>query len=324
MDVIALSHGEDLDGIAAATIVRIKYEVPHDRVMYIDYSAGQLKRARDWVKSLSSAGTMLFITDLSVNDSKLDLYREMIMSVKSKGGAVVYLDHHPWGAEAKKCIPTLCDHAVFGEQKECASEIAARYLKVTGANTRRLLRMCHFSDNNIKAESEDERAMIKAYSMAITYYNTLPEKERRDRLVWLSDMIARGDTDNPILKYDADEFERASKERTREMIEDLSFVGNAIAVGFAGSVQPTYAASLIFRKAERPISVYINTDACKGSIRSTGCDISGLAKSLGGGGHPCAAGFEFSIDRYDVKTIHGRTLLLKRIESVARELGLLA
>ena len=322
MDVIALSHSEDLDGIAAATLVRIKYNISHERVMYIDYSTEQLRRASDWVKSMASKATTLFITDLSVNDSKAEMYREIIMSIKSKGGSVIYLDHHPWGEKAQKLVAILCDHAVFGEQKECASEITAKYLKISGPNIKRLLHMCHLSDNNIKADGEPERAMIKTYSMAITYYNTLPEKERLEKLIWFSDTIAEGDMDNPILKYDADEFERVSRERTGEMLEGLSFVGNFIAVGFAGSVQPTYAASLIFRKAERQIAIYINTDACKGSIRSTGRDISGLAKSLGGGGHPCAAGFEFN-NRYDLKTSRGRARLLKRIEASARDLGLL-
>jgi oligoribonuclease NrnB/cAMP/cGMP phosphodiesterase (DHH superfamily) len=323
MDVMSISHSEDLDGIAAATLIRMKYGLPADRVMYIDYSTDRLESAGRWVESLATPETTLFITDLSVNDSKAGIYKKIIMSVKSKGGKVIYLDHHPWSETAAKEVAKMCDHATFGEQKLCASELTAKYLKLKGEGIKRLLHMCHLSDNNIKAKSEAERTMIRRYSMAITYYNTLPEKDKSDKLAWLSDIISKGDMENPIILFDADEFERASKERTMEMLERLIFVGKNIAVGFADTIQPTYAASLIFRKAGRPIAIYVNTDLCKGSIRSTGIDISGIARSMGGGGHPCAAGFEFSKNRYDLRTERGRSLLIKRIESTAKELGLL-
>lgn len=319
MRTISISHCADIDGIGSVAMLLTKYEIKSSDIFLIDYSDGAIKRVERAIRKGKPKDTNLFITDLNANDSKIGTFLSIIRTVKRGGGHVFWFDHHPWSKKAVGAIAPECDKIICGERNECATDITIRQLGLKSKFVKEFRRVCHISDLALPQRGRRTKQLIKTYAMGIASYNTRPESQSQRRLVALAKALASGRFTNGDVTAEARRFDEISRKRIREMVKDLSLVGDKIAVGFAKSLQSTNACYHIMGASGREIGIFINVDAKRGNLRSKKTNITNLAGAFGGGGHPCASGFSFG-NRYDVSTKKGRLKLLDKIDTAAAKL----
>ena len=214
---------------------------------------------------------------------------------------------------------------MVGENKRfCASEIAIRHFGLKGRFIEKLAKTVHYSDFNITPGGAEYKKLVKKYALGISYYNIICTRETKTRkLRLLAAQLADGKLVSRELLSASGKFEKINNERVRKMLADLHPIGKTIAVGFSKGVQSTFACWKIIKKSKRDIAVLVSTESGKASLRSVKSDVTALARSFGGGGHPHASGFEIGA-RYNLKTKNGREQLISQIERNSRELGLVS
>ncbi|MGI0141166.1 MAG: hypothetical protein ACREBF_00740 [Candidatus Micrarchaeales archaeon] len=321
-NIAVLSHNADIDGVGAASLLKIKYNIPSNRLFFSGYAKEGILYAEGKLKKFYGKDFVLFITDLSLNDPTILVWMSLIKRIKAKGGKVFWFDHHPWSEKAIKKVASLCDVAIVGENaKFCATEITQREMQLDTPFVREFCKVVHYSDFNIKADTERHREMVKVYALSITTWTKSKSNEAiQKKLRHITEVIASRRFTDSRMTTASRNFEKLNNMRVEKMLAKLTLVGRSIAVGYATGVQSTYACGMVIKKSGRDIAIVIDPKQGKGSIRSVKSDISGLAKSLSGGGHPHASGFEIDLKKYPLNSEAGRTRLMEKISMEASKL----
>jgi oligoribonuclease NrnB/cAMP/cGMP phosphodiesterase (DHH superfamily) len=316
-----ISHSSDIDGVASASFLRIKYNIPLKNIFFSDYSVESIESAYSEIKKLIRHGVLLFVADIGMNKKLVKSLKNMIVEINKWDGSVIWFDHHVWDRKDILEVANLCRIAAVGENSRyCATEITRKYLHLDTPFAKKLARIVHYSDFNLKPKNKEYMNLIKIYALALTKYNMLPYKKRTDELREVVEVISSGNFTNKKLENDAYLFERENTERIKNMLGDVLTIGRDIAVGFAYGVQSTQACQALIEKTGADIGMYVNPKNRKGHMRSIRADCSILANALGGGGHPHASGFEVSkkYGKLDIKK--NRNIFVKDVEKIAKEL----
>lgn len=318
--VLVLSHREDIDGIASAALVKLKYGVPDSNIFYSDYTERMLRSVYNGIARLNPISPTLFITDLNANDHLIPVLRDIMTLVRRRGGKVIWIDHHPWSTKCTAALVPLCASVIAGESRMCATELIMRRLKMHGPFLTRLAMLVRCSDFDIRPRSRKDAELVRAYGFGISYYNMLCSESVGDKKIRsLASSIADGKFTNRDLLRSASTFKRISRQRIIAMKGDLHILGD-ICVGFSKSVTYREACTAMLRATKRSIVIYVNTDNGKTSVVSRGPDITRLAWAFNGGGHPHASGFKLDTEKYRVKSSSGRGLFLRDLAREASRL----
>ncbi len=295
MDAISITHGNDIDGIGSAALIRMRVGISLDRIFFTDYSREGVSRVRKAVESISEANgrTDLFITDLGMNKTLLGEYAQIIRAARKGGGRVIWMDHHVWNDEALRKVAGLCDVAIVGENKRyCATEITYRNLGIKGAFAREFVKLVHYSDFNLRPRKEWMRKMIGTYAMSITGYNTLKSQESKEKkLRHVVDVVSGGRFSDKRIESDAALFGRINRRKIAVMLKGLYEINEYASAGFSENIQSTQGCGAIMEKTGCDIAVYVNVAKSTVHLRSAKRDTTRLSSVLGGGGHPHASGF---------------------------------
>lgn len=320
-NIAVLSHNADIDGVGAATLIKIKYNLPSNRLFFSGYNKESILFAEKRMRKFYKKGFTLFITDLSLNDPVIDTWSKIIKTIKAKGGRVYWFDHHPWSKEAIKKVAKECEVAIVGEnEKYCATEIARMELGLATPFIDEFTRIVHYSDFNLKPKDARSRNLIKIYALSLTSFTKSKSGESMlKNLRHYADVISgRRFTDEKITN-ESKRFEKLNNERIKKMLKEVYLVGSKIAVGFAQGVQSTQGCRALIDATGRDIGIVVDPVAGKGSFRTIKSDISGLAVRLGGGGHPHAAGFEINMKKNPLDSKVRREKFVQIIQKQATE-----
>jgi uncharacterized protein len=324
MKIVSITHASDIDGVASAALIKMKYGVPSDRLFFTDYSEKGLAYAKDSLgKTLrGKERVVLFLADVGINDSLYLEFLDLVKSVKKRGGVVIWLDHHVWGGKELEEIAGRCDLAIVGEnRKYCATEITGKVLGIGTNFTNRLVKIVHYSDFNITPRDRKIYDLVGVYAMSTAFYNTLGYRARDRGLRHIAEVLASGRfTDGKILR-DARAFERLNNSRIAKMLKDLYSAGDGVSIGFSEDVQSTRACAAISEKTGADVSICVKPRDGKASIRSSIMDCMPLVKSLGGGGHPHAAGFKVDVRRFN--HFRGKADRLRFAGFIEKKIGIL-
>ena len=311
--IAVISHADDLDGIASAALIKIRFGVPLSNLFFTNYSKRTVQSIADMIKKIDVK--YLFITDTGPNEQTTPIFKNIIAGLKKKGAAVIWLDHHEWNAHELEVLARKCDIAIVGENKKaCATEIVRSFLGLSKPFETELAKITHFSDFNIMPKNKRYARIIKNYALGIAYFNMthrFPEQNRN--LVELVKLVSEGKIENEMIKRSARTFEKLNKARVKKMISSLH-VGNGFAIGFSRTVQATYACGEIIRKSGMDIGMFVDTDTGKVHMRSVNGNVACIAKLFGGGGHPHAAGFSLSEKLQGRLDKKAREMLIEKIE----------
>lgn len=303
MNIISVTHANDIDGLGSAALIKIKYKVPSERIFFTDYSEKGVAYVRKAVERIASKekGTVLFLTDLGVDRILVSHYRKMIQKVKRNGGRVIWLDHHIWTEYALQEVAGICDVAIVGEnEKYCATEITYRNLKVKGKFAKEFSDLVHYSDFYLKPPKKETARLIGIYDMSIMLCNTLEPYEKRDHaLRHIVEVLAsRRFSDKKILG-DARKFGKINEERVTRMLKNLYKAGDNAYIGFSQNLKSTEGCVAIMDKTGCDLGIYVNIVNGTAHLRSRRCDTTKLSMPLGGGGHSHASGFPVNMKRFN-------------------------
>lgn len=297
-------------------MLRLKYQIPLSSLFFADHSTKTLDYAFNGVEGKAKPGDIVFITDLSPDTSTLAYLKRRVLTLKRRGCAFIWLDHHPW-AKGASGLAAFCYAAIYGENRICATEIAWKALHIQGNYAKKLAGIVHISDFALRPRNKDEGRLLRSYDRALVYFNTLPLARTNSVLRGIAREISSGRIQNMAVDSAAGKLEKMSDINTAAMLRHLHYIRNSIAVGFSSCrIFSDEAKEKMFAQSCKDIVIHIDWDRRTASMRSKSKDISGLARAMGGGGHPHAAGFPLA-DSYDPKKESGRKRLLKDIEKAA-------
>jgi oligoribonuclease NrnB/cAMP/cGMP phosphodiesterase (DHH superfamily) len=147
--LLSISHDKDVDGLNSAAIVwrYAKSKNLDFSVMLTDYGSFEPV----FSKVAKRRETLVIITDLSVDDSLLDVISDGLSRATSQGCRVVWLDHHRWNDRAVGTIQSLPNSPVLKVNHEyCAAEIAHKVLMPRDEISGELARIAHDTDFNLR------------------------------------------------------------------------------------------------------------------------------------------------------------------------------
>ena len=320
MNAIIISHIADMDGISSAALIMRKYKIKKKNVLFADYSVGRLLQIEKQVKEKLQKDTVLFITDIGTNTSTIKIFLRIIASIKKTGGKIFWFDHHTWSYDSIEKVASKCDLAVVGENKLfCAAEITAAELKLTDSFTKKLIKIVHMSDFNIKPKDKNIAEIIKSYVLSTTYYSSFNFSTYARRIGMIADQMSKEVLIPNFVIADGKKFEKLNINRLKKLKENI-LVGTIVSLGFSKYISTNDACACILDNTNSDIGVYLNTETFKCHLRSKINDCSLLATQFGGGGHPHASGFEVNKALYKIKTVNGRKKLFSDICNASNSL----
>lgn len=322
-----VSHGEDIDGIGSASLLKMRYRIDSRDLFFVNHSLEDFENAIRRIMPRMGAGSVVFFTDLSLNRNLVGPASRFVRSVRSRGGSVVWLDHHYWSDEALERVARRCETAIVGENSlACATDITKRYTRLTGDFVERFVGLVHCIDLYLGFDSQPNpawsRSTARTYSMSINYLGGGPFDAKQKRLRRIADVICSGKFLDGRMRDAARSYGRVNKERIKALLQGMDVVAGRMAVGFSREVDSSEACRAMTDRSGADIGVLVKTDSRTASMRSVKSDIAPLATSMGGGGHPHAAGFEVP-RAYDIGKASGRKRLLDDIVRRSRKLGIL-
>ena len=171
--LLSISHDKDVDGLSSAAIVwrYAKSKNMDFSVMLTDYGSFE----QVFSKVAKRRDTLVIITDLSVDDSLLDVISDSLSRATSQGCRVVWLDHHRWNDRAVSTIQSLPNSPVLKVNHEyCAAEIAYRVLMPRDAISGELARIAHDTDFNLR---EMDAAVALTDALTTVRFTAMNKKE---------------------------------------------------------------------------------------------------------------------------------------------------
>ncbi len=286
-------HSADLDGHCSGAIVKLAY--PECEMYPINY-----EDKFPWDDIIQ--GETVFMVDFS-----LQPFHHMIML--NKRANLIWIDHHKSAIE---------DSVVEGEEQTRAEITGARDTNYAGCE---LTWKYLYPNSNIPSVVyllgrydvwdfiDDE---VYPFQMGMRQYNTNP-KDEQAMVLWkeligfhydpvISDIINQGQI---IIDYQTQQNAKLSKSCAFELIfQGLNFIAaNVMGTNskFFNVVwdDSRHDAMLLFgwKKGQWKISMFTTPE----KIEDPGIDVGKIAKSMGGGGHAGAAGFQCSELPFDIK-----------------------
>jgi oligoribonuclease NrnB/cAMP/cGMP phosphodiesterase (DHH superfamily) len=324
-----ISHGQDIDGVGSASLLRMRYLIDLKDMFFINYSQADFESALREVGRRLGKGSIVFFTDLSLNEKMVPMVDRFVRRVRARGGSVVWLDHHHWSDRALEVVARKCETAIVGENScACATDIAKAYTRLTGEFVERFVGLVHCMDLYVDLEFASQpnpawcRSASRIYSMGINYLGSGPFDAKQRKLRRVAGLISSGKFFDSSMREAARSYERMNKKRARALLAGMEAVSGRMAIGFSKEMDSGEGCRAMMGKASADIGVLVKTDSRSASIRSVESDISKLAMAFGGGGHPHAAGFEVP-RKYDLSAAKGRRRLRDDLVSRSRRLGLI-
>ncbi len=327
MEVYNVTHGVDIDGMSSAALLVHYYGLPLNNILFINYDESRFPDTMKQIGKLHARNGLFVFSDFNANDSLAPSIVKLFRSLRDMGNRIIWLDHHPWGDATLRAISPYCDLIIAGENRyRCGAELVYKVLCKGDAFGDRLARFAHVSDFALKGDSAAQDALIKKYSLAITYFNLGGFRRCDAHLRRLVAHLAKGEFRNSsvdsaykgyiaIMKKSLDRLMRTSLKTDAGR--------HSIAIGFSRSLNGNTGCGALMGRFSADIALSVDTTPGKmsGSLRSTGgVDCSVLARALGGGGHPPASGFNIRKGSYDFSRARERARFVEDVRSLSKKL----
>ncbi|UXD22558.1 hypothetical protein IPA_06210 [Ignicoccus pacificus DSM 13166] len=305
--VVTLHHN-DFDGIMGAIAL---YRL-HSADRYKTIPSSRRKFLESFKKVVKEEPELLYIVDIGPNESELDEIREIL---KEKNFKLVWMDHHKWSEKVLETVKELADEVVY-DRSTCGAGLAARYAKEKGAD------LCSCCEELVNLSCDIDlwiRSDPRSEKMSIALGN-------RKWRSYLIEKLWR------CVSWDKD-WEDAYQEVIDEMKEFLDRVltkaikfevkGVSVIVVPITRKEIAWVSFLAEFLRQRDSYDVIIFESDVGSLHmrrgSEKVDLSELARKLGGGGHPAAAGASVPYSFFD-RLLHKLTMRPRKVEVVRRAL----
>ncbi len=305
---VVVVHHNDFDGIMGA-VALFRYHSSDDFKSIASSRRAFLKNFR---KAISEKPDILYVVDIGPNESELGEIQNLL---SRKEFMVIWMDHHKWSDEVVKTIEKLVDELVY-DRSTCGAGLAARFVESKGHELcsccKELVELSCDIDLWIRADERSEK-------MSLALGNPRWRRFLIDKLWkcigWDEDWK---DAYEEVMSELRKVLERSLRKSI--IIEVKGIKAILIPIKRKEIALVSFLAEEL--RKEKPFDV-IAFVSDVGSLHmrrgSENVDLSELAKVLGGGGHPAAAGATLNYTWID-KVIHKLFLKPRRIETFKRAL----
>ena len=227
-------------------------------------------------------GSEVYITDLGVNPSTLDRVIEQIRRIINSGGKVYWFDHHVWDESWIKTVKDLGVN-LFIDRSTCTAGVVAKYLNVSGEGVDVLVKAtCSLDLWRFDHWLGNYLGKVVGYKGGSKWKEYIVKKL----------VNFKGVLDNELLQVVEEEISKELKIMSKVLKKaHVTRHGNLIIAYYFKSDDEhitSYIAHLLMSRFNADIAVICRKGSI--SLRSKAYNVRELAKVLGGGGHPRAAG----------------------------------
>lgn len=294
--MVKLFSHTDLDGIGCGILAQLAFGKDNVEISYCDYDNID-STVKEYLETEQDDTIPIYITDIRVNEETAELL--------NKRGNVQLLDHHPTALGLNKY--DWCDVVIEDSKgiKTSGTMLFYHYLGMNGClseeleNNKALERFAELVrdyDTWRWSELGDEGVICKQVNDLLYLYG------RDDFIYWCISEIHDEvfprlyAKDEVILKIKQDEIDRYIEEKDETMFTS-PMCGKVCGFVFADRFVSELGNRLCKMHPEIDFAAMIDIDGCTVSYRTVKEDIDlgkDVASLFGGGGHPKAAGSEFS------------------------------
>ncbi len=292
--IFCLTHAPDFDGISSAALLVRYLSAPESGIFFGYPQSKDLVAMLEKLAALKPSSSLVITTDLAVNDDAIPDVTRVLSALKRDGNRIAWIDHHPWSDQAVQQLRAVCDILKCGEGNKCAAELVIDALGVSDEYAMMIGRLAHTADFALKGCTDTPLLEI---SNAITYLKR--QGEDMSGLRRMVKMVSEGDLDGEYIMGSALEYTRETELEVPKLQHDCAAYdvnGLRVGIGYAKGIKSDQACKLIQEQLNTEVEVFVDTNDYSVKLRSrAGIDCSPLARALGGGGHPQAAGGQLSI-----------------------------
>jgi len=292
--MLIISHARDIDGIfsAALAIRKAKKENENYSLILIDYPEYDL--LIDKIKN--SGEDRIIILDIGVNDNKV---KELIEVLKSSESFIIWVDHHVWENSTIKEVSKYCN-LVIGNNS--ATFLFSRIFS-KDSFSRKLAKVAEDSDFFI-----NKLKISKKLSLIITYFNAFS----KEKLYWLAEYFSENTRLSRDMEELAEKIKKEIEEARKEVEKKLEIIEiqkkRIGLVELSKILNPSFEGDRLIKEKNLNTCIMLFKNENGYSVSIRGEKALELAKLLGGGGHPNAAGA--SIAYNDVEKIKQNLLVV--------------
>ena len=294
--MVRLFSHTDLDGIGCGILAQLAFGKDNVEISYCDYDNIDLN-VREYLETEQDNKIPIYITDIRVNEETAELL--------NKRGNVQLLDHHPTALGLNKydwCDVTIeYEDMKLGTIKTSGTEMFYYWLIENGYlkdldTLRRFAELVRDYDTWRWSELGEDGVICKQVNDLLYLYG------RDDFIHWCISEIHDEvfprlyAKDEVVLKIKQDEIDRYIEEKNETMFTS-PMCGKVCGFVFADRFVSELGNRLCKMHPEIDFVAMIDIDGCTVSYRTVKEDIDlgkDVASLFGGGGHPKAAGSEFS------------------------------
>lgn len=294
--MVRLFSHSDLDGIGCGILVQLAFGKDNAEISYCDYDNID-STVKEYLETEQDDTIPIYITDIRVNEETAELL--------NKRGNVQLLDHHPTALGLNKY--DWCDVVIedFKGIKTSGTMLFYHWLGMNGClseeleNNKALKRFAELVrdyDTWRWSELGEDGVICKQVNDLLYLYG------RDDFIHWCVSEIHDEvfprlyAKDEVVLKIKQDEIDRYIEEKDKTMFTS-TMCGKVCGFVFADRFVSELGNRLCKMHPEIDFVAMIDIDGCTVSYRTVKEDIDlgkDVASLFGGGGHPKAAGSEFS------------------------------
>ncbi|MGC8974697.1 MAG: DHH family phosphoesterase [Thermoprotei archaeon] len=275
---VLITH-TDLDGVASGALILKKYGSV-DRIYFTQ--PHHLHSRLAWVPN----GSIVYITDIGINKTSLSKIRENIKRILGSGGEIFWFDHHVWEESWIKELTEL-GVALYVDRTTCSAGVVSKYLNVED------------SEELVKATCSVDLWLMNDWrgnflSRYVGYAGGASWKEKTLKKLANFDGGIDPEISEVVEKAISKELKIYDKALKKAKIKEYG--GIKLVYYFKDQEEhiTSYIANILMSRHGADIAVICRRGSV--SLRSRSIDVRRVALSMGGGGHPKAAGASLKPD----------------------------
>jgi uncharacterized protein len=257
---------------------------------------------RDFIYSAitySKERGIFIISDLGINDSLIDICKQIFSDSNKSGWRIIWVDHHPASEKAIEAIKPFIELAIDSSGEKCAADLMYETFLPGHEQAAKLASLAHTMDFFTKDQ------YLTPTSELIRYYHNFPDLYKR--LTNLAQKSAAGVLWDIEMQNHYNEYVQLRETAKKQVLSTMRIKQvKDIKVAFVQSspfIQTSLFSEEIFQRTQADLAVFYSSEG-KVSIRRNNERIScnDISANLQeGGGHKFAAGGIFRSNPTDVE-----------------------
>lgn len=290
--IVALTHGRDLDGIASAAIIYRFSKIRNYKCKLYFSEPYNLSENLEKILSFERVFDELIIADIGLNRGVSSVIISLLRKIKERDVLIKWFDHHVWDDDLVESVRKIVD-ILRVDSKFCAAELVQINLLPKDSIARRIALLARDMDFWLK---KDE---LSVKISKIIKFSNISKNE-------IVEKLSEGIFWNKRFQEIYDKLSVLEKEIVRKALKNIeTYHVKKLKVAFVKGKVPAGLIADTLAEKNYDIIVIISPTG-KISLRrgKESINLVPIAKKLGGGGHPYAAGAMLNynaIDRFLAK-----------------------